>query len=81
MNEKKADIVKRVNLVLGMAGQPFSFDDETSVAASRNTDDISQIAFAGMFELLVRKYNDERVDGKTWFLRPEQAAFLKIESL
>lgn len=81
MNEKKADIVKRVNLVLEMAGQPFSFDDEKSTAASRNTDDISQIAFAGMFEMLIRKYNDERVDGKTWFLRPEQAAFLKIESL
>lgn len=81
LNEKKADIVKRVNMVLEEAEQPFSFDDEKSADSSRNTDDISQIAFAGMFEMLIRKYNDERVLGKTWFLRPEQAAFLKIESL
>jgi hypothetical protein len=81
LNEKKADIVKRVNMVLEQAEQPFSFDDEKTADSSRNTDDISQIAFAGMFEMLIRKYNDDRVLGKTWFLRPEQAAFLKIESL
>jgi hypothetical protein len=81
MNEKKADIVKRVNTVLKLAEQPFSFDDENVASSNRNTDDISQIAFAGMFELLIRKYNDEKVGNKTWFLRPEQAALLKVENL
>ena len=81
LNEKKADIIKRVNTILKLAQQPFSFDDETKSDNNRNTDDISQIAFAGMFELLIRKYNDELVTNKVWFLRPEQATFLKVENL
>jgi hypothetical protein len=82
MNEKKADIVKRVNNILKMAGSPFSFDDEkTNAGTNRNTDDISQIAFAGMFELLIRLYHSQGMNNKTWFLRPEQAVYLKIENL
>jgi hypothetical protein len=81
LNEKKADIVKRVNNILKLAQQPFSFDDEKTAESNRNTDDISQIAFAGMFELLIRKYNDEQASNKVWFLRPEQATFLKVENM
>ncbi len=70
----KRVIMDHVNNILKMAQQPFSFDEHNSV-------DITQIAFAGMVELLLRKYNDELVNNKTWMLRPEQAIIVNIGGL
>jgi hypothetical protein len=64
-----------------MAKSPFCFDDEKCPEPTRDTDDISKIAFAGIFELVIRKLNDEKVDDKVWFLRPEVAIFNKISKL
>jgi superfamily II DNA or RNA helicase len=76
----KMPIIKKVNEILGMAGSPYCFDDEKCPEPTRNTDDISKIAFAGIFELLIRKMNYENVSGKKWFLRPEIAIYNKISN-
>ena len=76
----KADIVLKINNILETAKNGFRFDNETVSKAKRNTDGISKIAFAGIFELLIRKFNDNDKE-KTWFLRPEQAIFNDIKNL
>ena len=76
----KADIVLKINNILETAKNGFRFDNETVSKAKRNTDGISKIAFAGIFELLIRKFNDNDKE-KTWFLRPEQAIYNYIKNL
>jgi hypothetical protein len=79
-DSKKAAVIDKVNEILRMGGYPFQFDDSTNKEATRNTDDISKIAFSGIFEMLIRKMNEEKKDGKTWFLKPEQAIFNNIKN-
>ena len=82
-NDTKIAIIKQVNAILKLAGSPYSFDDENTNEPVRNTDDISKIAFAGIFEILMRKFNDEektKTNPKIWLLRPEQAIFNNIEN-
>lgn len=75
-------IVKQLNAILEMSHSLFRFDDETCSNCERNTDDISKIALAGIYELLIRKFDDDdKKSGKTWFLRPEQAIFNNIKEL
>jgi hypothetical protein len=80
-DSSKVHIIKKLNEILSMAKSPFCFDDEKCPEPTRDTDDISKIAFAGIFELVIRKLNDEKVDDKVWFLRPEVAIFNKISKL
>ena len=80
-DSSKVHIIKKLNEILSMAKSPFCFDDEKCPEPTRDTDDISKIAFAGIFELVIRKLNDEKVDDKVWFLRPEVAIFNKIAKL
>jgi len=80
-DSNKVSVIDKVNEILKIADSEFSFHDENHREPSRNTDGISKIAFAGIFEILVRKYNREKVNGKTWFLRPEQAIFNKIDKI
>ena len=77
----KADIVLKINNILETSKNGFRFDSETVSKAKRNTDGISKIAFAGIFELLIRKFNDAEEKEKTWFLRPERAIFKDIKNL
>ena len=74
----KIAVIRQLNVLLKMTNSPFSFDDETCVQCERNTDDISKIAFACIYELLIRKLDDENHKGKTWFLTPEQAIYNNI---
>jgi hypothetical protein len=77
----KADIVLKINKILEMNKKTaYRFDDETVSKVKRNTDGISKIAFAGIFELLIRKFNDAEEKEETWFLRPEQAIFNDIKN-
>lgn len=79
-NDSKIAIIKQINTILKLAGSPYSFDDETCSKCERNTDDISKIAVACIFEMLIRKFDDEKTTGKTWFLRSEQAIFNNIKN-
>ena len=76
----KMPIIKKVNEILSMTESPFCFDDEKCPEPTRNTDDISKIAFAGIFELLIRKFNEDEEKGKIWYLRPEIAIYNKISN-
>ena len=80
-NDTKIAIIKQLNGILKLAESPYSFDNETKNEPTRNTDDISKVAFAGIFEMLIRKYNREKLFGKMWFLRSEQAIFNNIKNL
>jgi superfamily II DNA or RNA helicase len=80
-DSSKVHIIKKLNEILLMSNSPFCFDDEKCPEPTRDTDDISKIAFAGIFELVIRKLNDEKVNDKVWFLRPEVAIFNKISKL
>jgi len=79
-NDSKIAIIKQLNAILKLTNSPFSFDDESCANCERNTDDISKIAFAGIYEMLIRKYNDQDSSDKIWFLRPEQAIFNNIKT-
>jgi hypothetical protein len=74
----KIAVIRQLNVLLKNMDSPFSFDDETCVQCERNTDDISKIAFAGIYEMLIRKLDDEKHKGKTWFLTPEEAIYNNI---
>jgi hypothetical protein len=76
----KMPIIKKVNEILAMVGSHYCFDDEKCPEPTRNTDDISKIAFAGIFELLIRKFNEDKENGKIWYLRPEIAIYNKISN-
>lgn len=80
-NDTKIAIIKQLNGILKLAESPYSFDNEASKEPTRNTDDISKVAFAGIYEMLIRKYNREKLFGKMWFLKPEQAIFNNIKNL
>ena len=79
--EKKVVIVKHINNILKTVGSQYSYDDENKEKPERNTDDISQIAFSGIMELLIRLFNTSKANGKVWYLTPEQAVVNKIWSL
>lgn len=79
--EKKVVIVKHINNILNTVGSQYSYDDENKENPERNTDDISQIAFSGIMELLIRLFNTNKATGKVWYLTPEQAVVNKIWSL
>ena len=79
-NDSKIAIIKQINTILKLAGSPYGFDDETCSNCERNTDDMSKIAVACIFEMLIRKFDDEKTTGKTWLLRPEQAIFNNIKN-
>jgi hypothetical protein len=79
--EKKVVIVKHINNILKTVGSQYSYDDENKENPERNTDDISQIAFSGIMELLIRLFNTNKENGKVWYLTPEQAVVNKIWSL
>jgi hypothetical protein len=79
--EKKVVIVKHINNILKSVGSQYSYDDENKENPERNTDDISQIAFSGIMELLIRLFNTNKANGKVWYLTPEQAVVNKIWSL
>jgi hypothetical protein len=79
-NDSKIAIIKQLNAILKLTNSPFSFDDESCANCERNTDDISKIAFAGIYEMLIRKFNDQDSSDKIWFLRPEQAIFNNIKT-
>jgi hypothetical protein len=79
-NDSKIAIIKQINTILKLAGSPYSFDDETCSKCERNTDDISKIAVACIFEMLIRKFDDDKTAGKTWLLRSEQAIFNNIKN-
>jgi hypothetical protein len=80
-NDTKIAIIKQLNGILKLVGSPYSFDNETKNEPTRNTDDISKVAFAGIFEMVIRKYNKDKLFGKMWFLRSEQAIFNNIKNL
>ena len=80
-DSSKEAVVQKLNTLLKLANSPFSFDNENCKKCDRNTDDISKIAFAGIYELLIRKLNDENTFGKIWFLKPEQAIFNNIKNM
>jgi hypothetical protein len=75
----KIAIVKQLNTILKLTRSPFSFDDETCNKCERNTDDISKIALACIYEMLIRKFHDDYTD-KTWFVRPEHAIFNDVKN-
>jgi superfamily II DNA or RNA helicase len=79
--ENKIVIVSLINAISKEAGSPFSYDNENQTEPSRNTDDITKYAFAGIAELLFRKFNLENINGKKWFLRPEEAIYNKVWTL
>lgn len=79
-NDSKIAIIKQINTILKLAGSPYSFDDESCTRCERNTDDLSKIAVACIFEMLIRKFDDEQTTGKTWLLKPEQAIFNNIKN-
>lgn len=80
-DSSKEAVVQKLNTLLKLANSGFSFDNENCKNCDRNTDDISKIAFAGIYELLIRKLNDENTFGKIWFLKPEQAIFNNIKNM
>ena len=79
--ENKIVIVSLINTISKDAGSPFSYDNENQTEPNRNTDDITKYAFAGIAELLFRKFNLENINGKKWFLRPEEAIYNKVWTL
>jgi hypothetical protein len=79
-NDSKIAIIKQINTILKLASLEYSFDDETCSKCERNTDDISKIAVACIFEMLIRKFNEEKTKQKTWLLTPEQAIFNNIKN-
>jgi hypothetical protein len=79
-NDSKIAIIKQINTILKLAGSPYSFDDDSCTKCERNTDDLSKIAVACIFEMLIRKFDDEKTAGKKWLLRPEQAIFNNIKN-
>jgi hypothetical protein len=62
----------KINEKEGTVENPKYTDDNT---------DISQVAVAGLIEVVMRKLNDEDIDGKTWFLNAEEGITNKAEVL
>ena len=62
----------KINEKKGTVENPKYTDDNT---------DISQVAVAGLIEVVMRKLNDEDIDGKTWFLNAEEGITNKVEVL
>jgi hypothetical protein len=62
----------KINEKEGTVENPKYTDDNT---------DISQVAVAGLIEVVMRKLNDEDIDGKTWFLNAEEGITNKVEVL
>jgi len=59
-------------------------DKEGTVENPKYTDDntdISQVAVSALIEVVMRKLNDEDINGKTWFLNAEESIVNKVEVL
>lgn len=62
----------KINEKEGTVENPKYTDDNT---------DITQVAVTGLIEVVMRKLNDEDIDGKTWFLNAEEGIINKVEVL
>ena len=69
-NEIKADVIKRLNIVLG---------EESYTQA--NTENLEKAALCVMLELICRYFNETKRNGKTWFLDVESSLINRIATL
>jgi len=64
----KADIVKRINFILG-----------ENAYTDRNVNGINSMGFSVILEMLMRQMSEDRSQGKIWFLDPETALVNSIQ--
>jgi len=63
----KGDVIKRLNDILN---EPMY--------SLVNTKDIMQLGLSVIIEIILRNRTEEGMNGKTWFLNPEEAEYNKI---
>ena len=65
----KGDVIKRLNDILNLNEPMYSLV---------NTKDIMQLGLSVIIEIILRNRTEEGMNGKTWFLNPEEAEYNKI---
>jgi hypothetical protein len=64
----KSDILKRLNVIM----------DEDVKYSDAELKAITQLGFCVIVEILMRQYNNDKKDGKVWYLDPETAMYSEI---
>jgi hypothetical protein len=67
-NQIKADIIKRINLILG-----------ENAYTDQNVNGINSMGFSIILEMLMRQMTEDRINNKIWFLDPETALVNTIQ--